>query len=119
MYGCYESLKGGNISEAMVDLTGGIVQTINIRQETRNLFEIIKLSCDKGFMLGCAIEVSIVCGSATYNENYKIIEVPINFSLHQSDDFCTPLEGHLQNGLITGHAYSITKATTVVHYKVK
>ena len=58
MYGCYESLKGGNISESMVDLTGGVVENLNPSKiSSGKLFSKMRGACDRGAMMGCGIEV--------------------------------------------------------------
>lgn len=57
MYGCYEALRGGNINESMVDLTGGVVELIDLRSPPSNLFPRLLKACHRGSLIGCAIEV--------------------------------------------------------------
>lgn len=58
MYGGYEALKGGNINESMVDMTGGVVEMIDLRSSPPNLFNILLKANLRGALIGCAIEVS-------------------------------------------------------------
>ncbi|XP_076044639.1 calpain-A-like isoform X9 [Oratosquilla oratoria] len=86
MYGGYEALRGGNISEAMVDLTGGVVEMVDIRQPPPQLFRILHKAYRRGALVGCAIEPE--------NPNVAV-------------------EAILSNGLLQRHAYSITRVTEV------
>ena len=80
MHGSYEALKGGTIIEAMEDFTGGCAETYELRgKQPKNLYSILKVGMDKCSLLGCSID-------ANPNE----------------------IEAKLDNGLIKGHAYSIT-----------
>uniref|UniRef100_A0A1Q3FYI7 Putative calpain family cysteine protease n=1 Tax=Culex tarsalis TaxID=7177 RepID=A0A1Q3FYI7_CULTA len=81
LHGSYEALKGGTTCEAMEDFTGGVTEMYDLKDQTPpNLFQI----CEKGFqrnsMFACSIE---------------------------PDPNVT--EAETREGLIRGHAYSITK----------
>ncbi|XP_039249670.1 calpain-9-like isoform X2 [Styela clava] len=78
--GSYEALKGGSTTEAMEDFTGGVTETYELREAPKNLFQLMRKSLKKGALMGCAIE--------TQNMSQR--------------------ESKLSNGLIMGHAYSIT-----------
>ncbi|KAL7636763.1 UNVERIFIED_CONTAM: hypothetical protein RMT77_012517 [Armadillidium vulgare] len=86
LYGGYEALKGGNVGESMVDLSGGVVEMVDLREPPSNLFGMIRNACRRGAMMGCGIE---------------------------PEDPYAKIEGRLANGLITRHAYSVTKATVI------
>jgi calpain len=78
--GSYESLKGGATSEAMEDFTGGVTEVFDFRQGVPpNLFPIMQKAYDRKSLMGCSIEA--VPGKT---------------------------ESELPNGLICGHAYSLT-----------
>ncbi|KAK7078295.1 Calpain-1 catalytic subunit, partial [Halocaridina rubra] len=86
LYGSYENLRGGNVSESMVDLTGGVVEMIDLRNPPSNLFTVMRKAYRRGALMGCAIE--------TENPNIGT-------------------EAILPNGLIMRHAYSVTRVTAV------
>lgn len=91
LYGSYELLKGGSSSEAMEDFTGGITEVIDLKGDNRKnadsknkLFQIMQQSQSKMCLMGCSIEA-----------NPKVTEAK------------------LRNGLIMGHAYSVTAVKQV------
>lgn len=86
LYGGYEALRGGNINESMVDLTGGIVEMIDLRNPPSNLFTVMRKSYRRAALMGCAIEPE--------HPNVQA-------------------ESILSNGLIVRHAYSVTRVTSV------
>lgn len=82
LHGSYDALRGGTTCEAMVDLTGGLTEFFDIQtnEAPPNLFAIIKKAFERGSLIGCSIE-----------------------ALDESQR-----ENELPNGLIKGHAYSVT-----------
>ncbi|KAK8733658.1 hypothetical protein OTU49_006409 [Cherax quadricarinatus] len=56
VYGGYEALRGGNINESMVDLTGGVVEMIDLRNPPPRLFSLLWKAYRRGALIGCAIE---------------------------------------------------------------
>lgn len=78
--GSYEALRGGSASEAMEDFTGGVTELIELRSPPKGLHKIMQKSLKKGALMGCAIE--------TQNPHQREVK--------------------LKNGLLMGHAYSIT-----------
>ncbi|XP_054635758.1 calpain-9 [Dunckerocampus dactyliophorus] len=80
LHGSYESLKGGSTMEAMEDFTGGVGEMYDTKKASGNLFFIMKKALDRGSMMGCSIDISSSAES----------------------------EAKLSNGLVKGHAYSIT-----------
>ncbi|KAK2177398.1 hypothetical protein NP493_599g02062 [Ridgeia piscesae] len=78
--GSYESLSGGLTSEALTDFTGGVVERFQLKEQTPDdLYKRMVKAFTKGALMGCSIDAS-------------------------PDE----MEGQLDNGLIIGHAYSIT-----------
>lgn len=84
LHGSYESLKSGQSAEAMEDFTGGIAEPINLQKAPDNLFDIMLQAEQRQSLMNCSIE-------AKPNE----------------------IEAKLNNGLIKGHPYSVTKVTRV------
>ena len=85
IHGSYEALRGGNTSEALVDFSGGCSENYDLKEETEDLLDIMIKACQKqGAMMSCSIE-----------PDPRV------------------LEAKLDNGLIRGHAYSITKVIKV------
>jgi len=83
--GSYENLIGGSSSEAMEDFTGGITEIFDLRQNPpANLFQIMVKAQDRSSLMGCSIDQG---GLGT--------------------------EAKLNNGLVVGHAYSITGVKNV------
>lgn len=78
--GNYESLSGGLTSEALTDFTGGVVERFGLRDDAPDdLFERMLKARKRMSLMGCSIDAD--AGS---------------------------MESALDNGLIIGHAYSIT-----------
>lgn len=79
LYGNYEVLKGGTTSEALEDMTGGLTEFIDLNQSPPNLLQMMFRGFEMGSLFGCSIEAS-----------------PMEF------------EARTPQGLVKGHAYSIT-----------
>ncbi|BFZ11476.1 hypothetical protein BsWGS_14514 [Bradybaena similaris] len=79
LVGSYESLKGGSTSEAMEDFTGGVTEMFDLKSAPPNMLNIMLKACQRGSLMGCSIDA--VPGQT---------------------------EAELSNGLICGHAYSVT-----------
>ncbi|XP_065091814.1 calpain-B-like isoform X5 [Ochlerotatus camptorhynchus] len=85
LHGSYEALKGGTTCEAMEDFTGGVTEMYDLKDQTPpNLFPIIEKGFQRNSMFACSIEP---------DPNVTEAETP--------------------EGLIRGHAYSITKIQMV------
>lgn len=82
LHGSYDALRGGTTCEAMVDLTGGLTEFFDVQtnDSPANLYGIIKKGFERGSLIGCSIEAQ--------DESQR--------------------ENELPNGLIKGHAYSVT-----------
>lgn len=87
LHGSYDALRGGTTCEAMVDLTGGLTEFFDVQTSDAppNLFAIIKKASERGSLIGCSIEAQ--------DESQR--------------------ENELPNGLIKGHAYSITSVLEI------
>jgi len=85
LHGGYEALKGGQTSEALEDLTGGITEAFTLKDKTPdNLFEMMLKNIQLSCMMGCSI-------NATAGK----------------------IEEKMDNGLVKGHAYTITDVKKV------
>jgi calpain len=80
LHGSYEALKGGKAAEAMEDFTGGVTETFDLTKAPPNLFKIMLKAYARSSMMSCSI------GAMTKKD----------------------MESKLDNGLIKGHAYSLT-----------
>lgn len=78
-------MKGGSIAEAMEDFTGGLVEYYNL-QETNydQMLALLVRGFPMGSLFGCSIDADP-----------------------------NVVEAKLSNGLVRGHAYSITALQTV------
>ncbi|XP_030052298.1 calpain-9 [Microcaecilia unicolor] len=86
--GSYEVLKGGSTIEAMEDFTGGVAEAYETRKAPENFFTIISKALQRGSMLACSIDITSSAET----------------------------EAKTPQGLIKGHAYSIT-ALDEVNYR--
>lgn len=80
--GSYEALKGGQTSEAMEDFTGGVTEVFDTSKPPPKFFKLLMKAQERQSLMCCSIE-------AKPNE----------------------IEAKLDNGLIKGHAYSITSVS--------
>ncbi|XP_066450894.1 calpain-14-like, partial [Eleutherodactylus coqui] len=74
--GSYEDLQIGQVSEALVDFTGGVNMTIRLRQAPPDLWQIMLRAAYSGCLMGCQTR--------------------------------SGPERVLENGLVSGHAYTVT-----------
>ncbi|TGZ62116.1 hypothetical protein CRM22_007626 [Opisthorchis felineus] len=83
--GSYEALKGGTTSEALEDFTGGIAEMFELRSKCPpDLFKIMLKSQERCSLMACSIQAD-----------------PNRY------------EARLANGLIMGHAYSVTSVKMI------
>ncbi|KAG2456570.1 CAN5 protein, partial [Polypterus senegalus] len=93
LYGCYESLDGGNTADALVDFTGGVSEPLDLlegqfakEESFRNqLFERVLKVHNRGGLISCSIRAT------------------------SSAD----MEARLDCGLVKGHAYAVTDVKKV------
>ncbi|KAL7992411.1 hypothetical protein Chor_016667 [Crotalus horridus] len=137
LHGSYEALKGGNTTEAMEDFTGGVTEFYEIKDAPKDTYKIMKHAIERGSLMACSIEDSsgFIYGSAptTNIEEFiiqklqKVNSELLNESNEETEDRTTrtiiPLlyERRMTNGLVTGHAYSVTgvEDTTLKGEKIK
>ncbi len=55
LYGGYEALKGGKTSEAMVDFTGGVVESIELAKAEPDLFNKILKNSQRSSLMSCSV----------------------------------------------------------------
>ncbi|XP_028322220.1 calpain-5-like [Gouania willdenowi] len=90
--GCYESLEGGNTGDAVVDFSGAVAEALKLEEEAyykdeakqELLFENLLKVHDRGGIISCSIRA-----------------LP-----HE-------IENRMANGLVKGHAYSVTAVKKV------
>nr|XP_034968179.1 calpain-3 isoform X1 [Zootoca vivipara] len=123
LHGSYEALKGGNTTEAMEDFTGGVTEFYEIKDVPKDIYKIMKHAFERGSLMACSIEDSsgFIYGSAPETNLGLLIaqmlknmnEFP-NDSVQQAEEMTKRLvvpmlfERRMTNGLVTGHAYSVT-----------
>ncbi|XP_069502379.1 calpain-1 catalytic subunit-like [Ambystoma mexicanum] len=78
--GSYEALDGGSINEAFVDFTGGIGERINLKAPPADLFKLVERAVKMKSLMGASLEIKNKWES----------------------------EAHTPEGLVKGHAYSVT-----------
>ncbi|XP_068186420.1 calpain-5-like isoform X2 [Antennarius striatus] len=87
LFGCYESLEGGNTGDAVVDFSGAVAEVIDVeaggyfqdQEKQDHLFEDLLKVYDRGGIISCSIKA----------QRHEI-------------------EARMANGLVKGHAYSVT-----------
>ncbi|XP_063232270.1 calpain-B-like isoform X8 [Bacillus rossius redtenbacheri] len=80
LHGSYEALKGGSTCEAMEDFTGGVSEMYEMAEAPPNLYKIMLKAYERSSLMACSIE-----------PDPNVVEAQ------------TP------EGLVKGHAYSVTK----------
>ncbi|GMS96327.1 hypothetical protein PENTCL1PPCAC_18502 [Pristionchus entomophagus] len=85
LYGSYENLEGGSTAEALEDFTGGLTESFDLKKtEAQTILAMLVRGFQMGSLFGCSIAA---------DPNIK--------------------EAICPNGLVRGHAYSITALHTV------
>ncbi|KAL3232016.1 hypothetical protein MRX96_023099 [Rhipicephalus microplus] len=83
LHGSYEALSGGSACEAMEDFTGGLTESIDLKNPPKQLFVLMLKAYERSSLMSCSIPVG---------------SIP---------------EEKLPSGLVAGHAYSITAVRLV------
>ncbi|OWK53583.1 Calpain-13, partial [Lonchura striata] len=83
LQGSYQNLNGGYLSDALVDLTGGVQVQFSLKDPPPDLEEILKAADKSRCLMGCS----------TSGQSRRNIE--------------------LRNGIVQGHAYTITGAVKI------
>ncbi|XP_062520154.1 calpain-B-like [Corticium candelabrum] len=90
LHGSYEALKGGKAGEAMEDFTGGVTETFELKEPPKKLFRIMLKAFERSSMMSCSIAAPST----------------------------KEMESKLDNGLIKGHAYTVTGVANVTVSKI-
>ena len=80
-------MKGGQTSEAMEDFTGGVTESFNTQKPPKDFYKLLQKAQERQSLMCCSIE-------AAPNE----------------------VEAKLENGLIKGHAYTVTDIKRVSYF---
>ncbi|NXT26637.1 CAN14 protein, partial [Syrrhaptes paradoxus] len=88
LYGSYEDLQIGQVSEALVDFTGGVNISIKLAAAPPDLWDILTRATYSRSLMGCQTHLGVYFCS---------------FSLP-----CIQATKVLKNGLVAGHAYTVT-----------
>lgn len=90
----------------MEDFTGGVAEMFELKEAPPNLFQIMLKSYERQSLMACAIEVSLMkfFEQFYFRARTQFFNEVLNFS--QADS--TTLEAQTVDGLVKGHAYSIT-----------
>ncbi|XP_077522326.1 calpain-B-like isoform X12 [Amblyomma americanum] len=89
LHGSYEALSGGSACEAMEDFTGGLTESIDLKNPPKQLFLLMLKAYERSSLMSCSIPVG---------------SIP---------------EEKLASGLVAGHAYSITAVRLVYIERLK
>ncbi|KFW10700.1 Calpain-14, partial [Eurypyga helias] len=90
LYGSYEDLQIGQVSEALVDFTGGVNIRIKLAEAPPDLWDILTRATYSRSLMGCQTHLG--------NESF-IFSVSLT---------CIQATKVLKNGLVAGHAYTVT-----------
>ncbi|XP_044148304.1 calpain-13-like [Bufo gargarizans] len=82
--GSYQNLHWGFISEALVDFTGGVQMDFNLSKPPSDLRDIVLAAAQSGSLMGCTTPGDLYTGNI-----------------------------ELENGLVKGHAYTVTNGTQI------
>lgn len=118
--GCYESLEGGNTGDAVVDFSGAVAEAIDLeggayyKEEAKQeqLFEDLLKVYNRGGIISCSIKVWPPPDFFFYLYFcYFSLTLTFFSDLLQADRH--EIELRMANGLVKGHAYSVTAVKKV------
>ncbi|KFV60467.1 Calpain-14, partial [Gavia stellata] len=87
-YGSYEDLQIGQVSEALVDFTGGVNTRIKLAAAPPDLWDILTRATYSRSLMGCQTHLGV---------SFPSVSLP-----------CIQTTKVLKNGLVAGHAYTVT-----------
>ncbi|NXB91031.1 CAN14 protein, partial [Vidua chalybeata] len=88
LYGSYEDLQIGQVSEALVDFTGGVNTRIKLAEAPPDLWDILTRATYSRSLMGCQTRLGVYFPSVSLS--------------------CIQTTKVLKNGLVAGHAYTVT-----------
>ncbi|NXP33478.1 CAN14 protein, partial [Leiothrix lutea] len=88
LYGSYEDLQIGQVSEALVDFTGGVNTRIKLAEAPPDLWDILTRATYSRSLMGCQTHLGV-----------SFLSVSLS---------CMQTTKVLKNGLVAGHAYTVT-----------
>ncbi|NXR34233.1 CAN14 protein, partial [Zosterops hypoxanthus] len=88
LYGSYEDLQIGQVSEALVDFTGGVNTRIKLAEAPPDLWDILTRATYSRSLMGCQTHLGVYFPSVSFS--------------------CMQTTKVLKNGLVAGHAYTVT-----------
>ncbi|KFO56702.1 Calpain-14, partial [Corvus brachyrhynchos] len=88
LYGSYEDLQIGQVSEALVDFTGGVNTRIKLAEAPPDLWDILTRATYSRSLMGCQTHRNVYFPSVSFS--------------------CIQTTKVLKNGLVAGHAYTVT-----------
>ncbi|KGL86256.1 Calpain-14, partial [Charadrius vociferus] len=88
LYGSYEDLQIGQVSEALVDFTGGVNIRIKLAAAPPDLWDILTRATYSRSLMGCQTRLGVY---------FPSVFLP-----------CIQATKVLKNGLVAGHAYTVT-----------
>ncbi|KAF1470099.1 Calpain-14, partial [Pygoscelis antarcticus] len=88
LYGSYEDLQIGQVSEALVDFTGGVNIRIKLAAAPPDLWDILTRATYTRSLMGCQTHLGV---------SFPSVSLP-----------CIQAAKVLKNGLVAGHAYTVT-----------
>lgn len=117
--GCYQSLEGGNTGDAVVDFSGAVTEPLNLEVEAYykdqkkqdQLFEDLLKVYDCGGIISCSIKVRVVfeCFVSPFRALGYNALTTVKISQAEPHE----IEMKMANGLVKGHAYSVTAVKKV------
>lgn len=94
LHGSYEALKGGTTSEALEDMTGGLTEFFDLKNQPANLMSMMMRGFEMGSLFACSLEAD------PYKWEAKMRNGLVRVSLGRTSTVIL--------GIFQGHAYSIT-----------
>ncbi|XP_030071105.1 calpain-3 isoform X2 [Microcaecilia unicolor] len=137
LHGSYEALKGGSTTEAMEDFTGGVTEFYEIKEAPKDLFKIMKKAIERGSLMGCSIDdgrgfsyglapqsnLGELIARMVQSVGDALVDKDIDPKGTDGKPFVSivPLqyETRMKNGLVKGHAYSVTGVEEATYKREK
>ncbi|XP_036405156.1 calpain-3-like isoform X2 [Megalops cyprinoides] len=128
LHGSYEALKGGNTTEAMEDFTGGVTEFYEIKEAPKDLYKIMRKALERGSLMGCSIDDTLGFSPPPNVLGSLIDKMITDAQKSKPGDLLAGSlvpdrsETRMPNGLVKGHAYSVTgvvEVTKADHKKTK